>query len=316
MSRQSRKVYGFTFIILLLFISFVTCADDSTIRTTDRNIPGSLQHMDAQVFNDYIAALVKNKEPEMKTALVNEGQITDFKLLEAKFEIMTGKLFINFLLYYKNIDIKGALNFEIRVSADPSPQVGGCCLGIEGGLHSSKFFTDVILALVKNMINKRLVGRQFWSDNKPHSEYKTFNNDNLAYIVNQSFINNQAGSNQFKQITIPTDIGTLEAEFKNIRCDELDISAGRAKVSFDIGASLKSVLGLALNFENAGTASADFDIYIDCDNRSWWVKLSSIKLTINGLAPEINAMAQDLITNELNARKILIQIDMPKMERD
>jgi hypothetical protein len=296
-----------------LFITSIVYAESGS---TNQDIPVSLQHMDAQVFNDYVTALIKNKEPEMKAALVNEGSISDFKLQAAKFEVMTGKLTINFWLYYKNTDIQGALNFEIRVSADPSPQVGGCCLGIEGGLHSSKFFTDLLLALVKNMINQRLAGQQFWSDNKPHPEYKVFKNDNLTYIVNRAFINNQAGNKQFKQFSAATDVGNLEVEFKNIKCAGFDIGTGRAQVSFDIGASLKSVLGLALNFDNAGTAVADFDFYIDGDNRSWWVKLSGFKLTINGISPEINAMAQDLVNNELNARKILIPIDMPKMDQD
>lgn len=294
------------------------CRWQISYRTVDKDIPIALQHMDANVFNDYVAAMVKNKEPEMREALLKEENITGFKLQDAKFDIMTGKLTIQFLIFYKKTDIKGTLNFEIRASTDGaqtgSLKVGGYCLGLEGGLHSSKFLADIALAFTRNAINKRLVGREFWSDNQTHPKYKVFTNDNLTYIVNKAFVENQAGRQQFKKITASIPAGTLEAECKNIHCNLLDISTGRTQISFDLDAAIKPDLGFAINFDNAGSVVADFDLYIHCEDQSWWAKLNSFQLTIHGLPPELNARLQNIINQELNNRKVLIQIDMPQLK--
>jgi hypothetical protein len=285
---------------------------------SDDDIPMALQRMDARVFNDYVAAMVKNKEPEMKEALLKEDNITDFQLLDAKFDIMTGKLLIQFLIFYKKTDIKGALNFEIRVSTDGagagSPKVGGYCTGLEGGLHSSKFLADIVLAIAKNAINKRLVGREFWSDSQTHNKFKAFKNDNLTYIVNKAFIESNAGKQQFKAIATAIPGGQLETELKNIQCNLLDISTGQAQISFDLDAAIKPDLGFRIDLKDAGSVLADFNLYINRDDQSWWVKLESFQLTVHGLPPEINQWLQNTINQELNSRKILVQIDMPQIK--
>lgn len=313
MARYTVKIFPFLLIILLCLSIGVTFASDS-----DDDIPATLQHMDARVFNDYVAAMVKNKEPEMKEALLKEDNITDFQLLDAKFDIMTGKLFIQFLIFYKKTDIKGALNFEIRVSTDGSDdkslKVGGYCTGLEGGLHSSKFLADIILAIAKNAINKRLVGREFWSDSQKHNKFTVFNNDNLTNIINKAFIESNAGKQQFKTIATAISGGQLKAELKNIQCNLLDLSTGQAEISFDLDAAVKPDLGFVINLKDAGSVLADFDLYIQRDNQSWWVKLNTFQLTVHSLPPEVNNWLQNTINQELNSRKILIQIDMPPIK--
>jgi len=304
-------------LIILLGLNVGTAFANDAVTVSDKDIPSTLQHMDANVLNGYITTLIKSKEPEMKAALLKENSISDFKLRDAKFDIMTGKLLIQFFVRYKKIDINGSLSFEIRISDDGerelSLQVGGYCLGLEGELHSSKLIPNLILGFVKNIINKHLVGRQFWSDSQIHNNYKVFNNENLTWLVNKVFIENSSGNQQFEKITaaIP-DVGIIQAEFKNIKCRLLDVDTGQVKISFDITSSLKPNLGFVINDDNTGSVLADFDLYVDCDDQSWWVKLNTFKLTINGLIPEINDLLQNIINQELTQRRILIRIDMPQ----
>lgn len=308
----SLKLSRFLIIISLCLMVGITVANDD-----DKDLPTALQHMDAQVFNDYVAAMVKNKEPEMRMALLKEENITDFQLQDAKFDIMTGKLLVRFLIFYKKTDIKGALNFEIRVSTDGapagSPKVGGYCLGLEGGLHSKRFWTDIGLVFAKNAINKRVVGREFWSDSQTHNKFRVFKNENLAYIVNTAFVENNTGREQFKSISTAIPGGKLEAAIKNIKCNLLDISAGQAQIRFDMDAAIKPDLGFIINFANVGSVLADFDLYINCEDQSWWVKLNTFQLTVHGLPSEVNTWLQNMINQELNNRKVLIQIDMPQL---
>lgn len=321
MSLRTIPIFRLLLIVLLCLNVSTAVANGATVY--DQDIPSSLQHMDANVFNGYIATLIKNKEPEMKAALLKEDNaracaISDFKLLDAKFDIMTGKLLIQFIINYKNNDIQGGLSFEIRVSNDgdhaQSLQAGGYCLGLAGELHSSKFITNIILGFAKKIINKHLVGRQFWSDSQIHNNYQVFNNQNLTYLVNKAFIENSSGKAQFEKITatIP-DMGTIQAEFKNIKCNLLDVNTGQAKISFDISTAINPEFGLAINVDQAGSVLADFDLYVDRDDQSWWVKLNTFQLSINGLIPEINDMLQKMINQELTQRRILFRIDMPQV---
>ncbi len=296
-------------LLIILLLSLAAFAEESAVI---HNPPLSLKHLDAQIFNNYISTLIRDQEPEMKNALVKDGPISDFKLHEAEFNIATGQMHLKFTVYYKKIDIQGALNFEIRISNGESPQVGAYCLGLEGGLRSSKFLADVALAVTKNMINKRLVGRQFWSDNQPHSDYQVFKNENLTSIVNQAFINNPAGLDHFREISVPISGGRFQAEFKNINCDLFDINTGKAIIAFDFSASYRPDFGFEIKLDDAGSILSKFDFFIDGIDHSWWVQLSTFKITIRGVTPEINLMAQNIIDREINERRILIPIDLPK----
>jgi hypothetical protein len=299
--------YGFLIVIFLVALIVVASADEAT----QTNF-GSFQHMDTGVLNDYISTMIKNKEPEMKAAIVNGTEITDFKLKDAAFDIMTGKLVIEFMVDYKNSDITGALDFEVRVSDAASPKIGGYCLGLDGGLHSSKILTDIMLALAKSQINKSLVGKEFWSDNQTYNQYKIFKNENLTYMVNKVLIESDAADNQFKKINQPVPGGVLQVEFKNITCNSFDLSVGQAQISSNISAVMQSDFGNILNFPDAGILEANFDFYINPVDKSWWAKLNKFKLNIHLLAPEFNVKIQEMIDKELNERRILIPLDMPK----
>lgn len=251
----------------------------------------------------------------MKQVLLKEKHIHDFQLRDTRFDIMTGQLLIDFWILYKKTDIHGALRFEIRVSinstSNASPNVGGYCAGLVGGLSSSKFFANIALKFAKNAINKRLVGREFWTDGQIHHQYIIFKNDNLARIINQAFIESSAGREQFKKITATIPGGRLEAGIKNIRCQQLDIDNGQAQISFDTDASVKPDLGFVIYFNNAGSVLAGFDLYIHKDDQSWWVKLNSFQLTVHALPTQANRWLQNTINKELNKRKVLLRIEMP-----
>jgi hypothetical protein len=272
----------------------------------------SLQHMNTQMINDYIATMIMDRGPEIKATVVNGAEITNFKLNDATFDILTGKLLVQFTTEYKKKDVSGTLGFEIRVSDDVPQKIGGYCLGLEGGLHSKKILTNFILAFTSNHINKSLVGKEFWSDKLTHNQFKVFKNENLTYIANQALIVSGASDNQFKEITQSVPGGKMKVEFQNVNCNSFDLSTGQAQINADISANIESDFTGALSVPNAGKLEAFFDFYINPADKSWWVKLSKFNLNINFVTPELNDMIQEKINKKLNSRQILIPLDMPK----
>ncbi|HEX3045512.1 MAG TPA: hypothetical protein VHY08_12205 [Bacillota bacterium] len=310
------------FQIILLFLLIMVTITSGGAYAADQETGATLKHVDTKVFNDYIATMIKAKEAEMKAAVTKEKDFTDFKLRDADFDILTGKILIKFTLYYKKkTDITGALRFEVRLSndgtssTDDTPKIGAYCLGIDGGLHSTKFFADLILALAKGAINKRLTGKQFWSDQQDHPQYMVFKNENLNSIVNQAFLDTSAGKEQFQKFSQPFLGGEAEVEFINLTCNTFDISVGQAEITSGLTAVVKLDFAGNYKFDNAGTMTAGFDFYINPQNQSWWVKLSKFKLHLNILTGNLNDLVQEIIDKELSSREILIPIDMPQSDQ-
>jgi hypothetical protein len=302
------KLYGFFIAFFLVSMIPVTYAAEG--QTRPQINPASLQHLNTQLLNDYVATLMKQKEPEMKAAIDGTGKLSGFKLNDADFDIMTGKMILKFTVFYGKSDITGGLGFEIRMSEHGSPKIGGYCSGLEGTLRSKKFFADIILSLTKGMINKKLAGKEFWSDNQPHPEYKVFKNENLTHLVNQAFLENSAGNEQFKKITNRIPGGKAEVEFTNLKCDSFDCSTGIVKISSGLSGAI-TFAGQAFKLDQAGTMWANFDFYINPEDNCWWVKPSKFKLTVTILSPQLNDMLQETIDQELKTRDILMQLDMP-----
>ena len=297
--------YSILVICFLLVIVMVALADESAQTN-------SLQHMNTQMINDYIATMIKNQEPEFKAAVVNRAEITNFKINDATFDILTGKLLVKFTVGYKNSDITGALGFEIRVCNDAAQKIGGYCLGLEGDLHSNKILTDVVLAFTSNHINNSLVGKEFWSDNLTHNQYKVFKNENFTDIVNQALVTSGAAKQQFKEISQPVPGGIIQIEFENTLCQSFDFSIGQAQIYSDISATFKSDFGDVLKIPDAGSLEAKFDLYINPSDKSWWAKLSKFKVNILPMVPQLSALIQEQVDKELNTRQVLIPLDMPK----
>jgi hypothetical protein len=274
----------------------------------------NFQHLNTQVLNDYIAAMIREQEPAMKEAVMNGApDISDFKLNDAAFDINSGKLSLNFTVIDKGRDISGALGFEARVSneAEVCPGFGGYCLGIEGKLHSSQILTNLLLNFTTGHINKSLKGREFWADKQKHKQYRVFRNDNLTDIVNQALVAGDAAG-QFPKINKSVPGGTLEADFNNISCRFFNGNAGQAQITSGISAIMIKDSGKSLKFPDTGSMQADFDFYLNPADQSWWAKLSKFKLTINLPIPQFNDLIQGMIDRHLKEHPVLIPLAMPK----
>jgi hypothetical protein len=303
-----KRFYIVYALLLCIFLSAII-----PVKAIEQNIDeASCAHINNQVFNEYIAAMIKNREPEIRAAVINGEEITDFRLNDAIFDIENGKLLIKFTVRYKESDITGAIGVEPRVSIDAPQQIGGYCLGLEGGLHSSNILTNIILAFTTNHLNKSLAGKEFWPDKHNHPQFQTFKNSNLTSIINQAFVTNGAVNKQFPKISKPVLGGTMQVEFNDIICHSFDISTGQAEIDSKISMNLKTQFGEPSNFPNAGTLAAFFDFYLNPVDKSWWAKLSNLKLNMNLAGSELNSMAQKMIDKQLKAHQVFIPLDMPK----
>jgi len=298
----------YVFLIVVVLFAIVIAGAEGQDPTLN------FQHMNTQVLNDYIAAMIREQEPAVKEAVMNgTPDINDFKLNDAVFDMNSGKLSLNFTVLDKGRDISGTLGFEVRVSgeADAAPEFGGYCQGIEGKLHSSQILTNLLLNFTTGHINKSLKGKEFWADKQKRKQYRVFRNDNLTDIVNQALVAGDAAG-QFPKITKSVPGGTLEADFNRINCRFFDANAGQAQITSGISTLMIKDSGKSLKFPDTGSMQADFDFYLNPTDQSWWAKLSKFKLTINLPVPQINDLIQGMIDRHLKEHPVLIPLAMPK----
>jgi hypothetical protein len=302
------KYFIYVFILVVLAVAFSVYAVNQDSKNSGE--PGV--HLNNQIFNEYVADLIKSREPEIKAAVMSNEDITDFHLKDASFDIETGKLTLQFKVQYKKKNISGKLGFEVRASNEVSPQIGGYCLGLEGKLHSDNLFANMVLAFTTSHFNKNLAGKEFWPDKQSHSQYQVFKNSNLASIMNQIMASNGALNGQFPQFTQNIPGGTLQVDFKDIICRSFDTNAGQAQIDSGISVAVKSEFLGATNIPNAGSLESYFDFYVNPADKSWWARLNALKIKMN-MGPEINSMAQKIIDKHLKDHQVLIALNMPKV---
>ncbi len=306
--RQYRYfIYGTLLLIILAATVSVKAVDQAQNTGGDPGI-----HLNNQIFNEYVAELIKSREPEIKTAVMSNADITDFHLRDAIFDIETGKLTIQFTVQYKKKNITGALGFEVRVTNESSAQIGGYCLGLEGKLHSDNPFANIMLAFTTNHFNKNLVGKEFWPDKQNHPGFQVFKNANLASIMNQIMASNDALNRQFPKFTQTIPGGTLQVEFNNIICRSFDSNAGQSQIDSTIAMGINTEFTGISNIPNAGSLEAFVDFYVNPADKSWWVRLSALKIKMN-MGHDVNSMAQKIIDKHLKEHQVLIELNMPKV---
>ena len=296
----------------LLF--FMILSVSITIKAFDPNNTGELPgvHLNNQIFNEYVAEMIKSREPEIKAAVLDNHDITDFRLNDAMFDIETGKLDIEFTVWYKQKDISGTLGFEVRTNDETSMQIGGYCLGLEGKLHSANRFTNIMLAFTTKHINRSLAGREFWPDKQKHFHFKVFKNANLAAIINQA-ISNGAMDQQFPKLDQSIPGGTLQVEFNDIFCRAFDCNAGQAQIDSKLAMHLHSGFLGNSNIPNAGSLEALFDFYVSPVDKSWWAKLSALTIKLNLGGSDVNNIVQKAIDKHLRSHQVWIPLNMPKV---
>ncbi|HBF39476.1 MAG TPA: hypothetical protein DDW50_19420 [Firmicutes bacterium] len=303
--------YRYLFYGLLVLVALSVSI---TINAVDQNNTGEVprDHLNNQIFNEYVAEMIKSREPEIKAAVLSNENITDFRLNDALFDIETGKVTLEFTVWYKQKDISGTLGFEVRTSShEDAMQIGGYCLGLEGKLHSANRFTNIMLAFTKNHLNRSLAGREFWPDKQNHPYFQVFKNANLADIINQA-MSNGAMNQQFPKMDQSIPGGTLQVEFHDIVCRSFDSNAGQAEVDSTIAMNLHSGFTGDANIPNAGSLEAFFDLYVNPADQSWWAKLNALKIKMN-LSSDVNKMVQKAIDKHLKSHQVWIALNMPKV---
>lgn len=298
-------LYGLFLILWITGLSVYALAGDT--KTGDD--PGI--HLNNAIFNGYVSDLIKSREPEIKAAVMNNPDITDFQLRDALFDIETGKLTLQFTVQYRGKNISGKLGFEVRASDEGREQIGGYCLGLEGKLHSDNPFTNIMLIFTTNHFNKNLAGKEFWPDKQNHSQYQVFKNANLASIINQVMASNGALDGQFSKFNQTLLGGTLQVEFHNLTCRSFDTNAGQAQIDSTIAATIDTEFTGKSEIPNAGVLKALLDFYVNPVDQSWWARLNALKIKMN-LGSNLNSMAQKMIDKHLKSHPVLIELNMPK----
>ncbi len=298
-------LYGLFLIVLITALSVYTLAQDTKIGDN----PGI--HLNNAIFNEYVSDLIKSREPEIKAAVMNNADITDFQLKDALFDIETGKLTLQFTVQYQKKNISGKLGFEVRASNDEREQIGGYCLGLEGKLRSDNPFANIMLIFTRNHFNRNLAGKEFWPDKQNHSQYQVFKNANLASIINQVMASNGALDGQFSKFTQTVLGGTLQVEFNNLTCRSFDTNAGQAQIDSTIAVAIDTEFTGKSEIPNAGALEALLDFYVNPVDQSWWARLNALKIKMN-LGSDINSMAQRMIDKHLKSHPVLIELNMPK----